>query len=61
MVKKIALNVFYNLAIIVSIIGIIWCFNNAKYPLIALFLTTGVLFGYLKVQLMREVKNTLKK
>lgn len=61
MVKKIALNVFYNLAIIVSVIGIIWCYNNGKYPVIALFVATAAFFIYLKIQLMREMKNTLKK
>jgi hypothetical protein len=61
MVKKIALNVFYNLAIIVSIIGMIWCFNNQKYLIIPLFLATAAFFIYLKVQLVREMRNTLKK
>lgn len=61
MVKKILLNVFYNLAIIVSIIGIVWCFNNGKYPVIALFVVTAALFGYLKFQLMRDVRKSLKK
>jgi len=61
MVKKIALNVFYNLAIIVSIIGAIWCFNNEKYLVIALFVATGAFFIYLKIQLMKEMRKTLKK
>lgn len=61
MVKKIALNVFYNLAIILSIVGVIWCFNNQKYLIIPLFLATAAFFTYVKIQLIREMRNTLKK
>ncbi|TDQ09417.1 DUF6358 family protein [Pedobacter metabolipauper] len=61
MKKKIALNVFYNLGIIVSICGIFWAFRNGKYPPAALFVATGGYFVYLKIQLVKEMRNLLKK
>jgi hypothetical protein len=60
MVKQIALNVFYNLGIIVSIFGIAWGYNNTKYLAIALFVVTAALFLYLKLQFVKEMRSTLK-
>jgi len=59
--KKIALNVFYNLGIILSLFGIFWAFNNGKYPLIALFVVTAGFFLYQKIQLIKSMRNTLRK
>ncbi|SMC70588.1 DUF6358 family protein [Pedobacter africanus] len=59
--KKIALNVFYNLGIIISVFGMVWGYNNAKYLAIALFVVTAAFFVYLKVQLVKEMRNTLKR
>ncbi|MEJ2883813.1 DUF6358 family protein [Pedobacter sp. GR22-6] len=59
--KKIALNVFYNLGIIISIFGMVWAYNNAKYPVIAFFLATAGFFVYLKIQLVKEMRSSLKK
>jgi hypothetical protein len=59
--KKIALNVFYNLGIILSVFGAAWGYNNAKYLVIALFVITGALFLYLKIQLVKEMRNNFKK
>ncbi|WP_256002522.1 MULTISPECIES: DUF6358 family protein [Pedobacter] len=61
MVKKIALNVFYTLAIIICIIGIVWCVSNNQYPYIAAFIGFAVFFGYLKLKLFKEMRNLLKK
>lgn len=59
--KKIALNVFYNLGLIVSIFGAVWAFNNTKYLAIVLFVATAAFFLYLKLQLIKEMRNALKK
>lgn len=59
--KKIALNVFYNLGLIVSIFGAVWAFNNTKYLVIVLFVATAVFFLYLKLQLIKEMRSALKK
>jgi len=58
--KKIAINVFYNLGIIVSIFGITWGYNNSKYLAIGLFVLTGAFFLYLKLQLMKETRNEFR-
>jgi hypothetical protein len=59
--KKIALNVFYNLGVILSFLGIVWGFNNHKYLIIGIFLLTGAFFVYLKIQLIKEMRSSLKK
>lgn len=61
MVKKIALNVFYNLGVIMSFFGIVWGFNNTKYPVVALFVLTGAFFLYLKIQMVKEMRSSFKK
>ena len=58
--KKIALNVFYNLGIIVSVFGIVWGYNNTKYLAVTLFVVTAAFFLYLKLQLVKEMRNNLK-
>ncbi len=54
--KKIALNIFYTLGLILSFLGIIWSFQNAQYLLLVILLAVGIFFGYLKVQLSKEVR-----
>ncbi|TCD03251.1 DUF6358 family protein [Pedobacter psychroterrae] len=61
MIKKIAINVFYNLGIILSLFGIFWSFENGKYPLIALFVVTAGFFLYLKIRLVKETRNMFRK
>ncbi|WP_090785685.1 DUF6358 family protein [Pedobacter sp. ok626] len=58
--KKIALNVFYNLGIILSIFGMVWGYNNKQYLVIGLFVITAAFFLYLKLQLIKEMRNSLK-
>lgn len=59
--KKIALNVFYNLGIILCIFGTVWGYNNQNYPVIVGFLAAAALFLYLKIKLIKGLKDTLKK
>ena len=59
--KKIALNVFYNLGVILSGYGVFWAFNNQKYLIVALFVATAGFFLYQKLQLMKEMRSNLKK
>lgn len=59
--KKIALNVFYNLGLILSIFGAVWGFNNANYLVLVLFVATGAFFVYVKLQLMKDMRANLKK
>ncbi|QIL39325.1 hypothetical protein G7074_08570 [Pedobacter sp. HDW13] len=58
--KKFALNIFYNLAIILSIFGLVWCYNNAKYlPAGFLVGVTCCLF-YFKYQLTKDIRKSFK-
>lgn len=60
MKKKIALNVFYNLGVILSICGIFWAIKNANYLGVAIFVATTGFFMYLKIQLIKDLRDTLK-
>lgn len=59
--KKIALNVFYNLGVILSIFGAVWGYNNKNYIVILAFVALGALFLYLKIRLIKGLKDTLRK
>ena len=54
--KKIALNVLFNLGIILSIFGMGWSFNNNSPLVVAFFAATFVAFIYVKVQLLKTLK-----
>ena len=60
MKRKIALNVFYNLGLIVSICGIFWAFQNQSYLVAALFVATAAFFLYVKIQLIKDIRGSLK-
>ncbi|MGY4383449.1 threonine/homoserine/homoserine lactone efflux protein [Pedobacter sp. UYP24] len=60
MKKQIALNVFYNLGLIVSVCGLFWAFKNNNYLIMALFVAASAFFLYLKIQLIKDVRSTLK-
>lgn len=60
MKKKIFLNAFYNLAMILCIIGAFWAYEN-KSPLIAVFLVAVLgAFLFFKVKLIKELKKDFK-
>ncbi|WP_129715565.1 DUF6358 family protein [Pedobacter sp. SYP-B3415] len=58
--KKIALNIFFTIGLILSGFGLVWSFQNEKYLLVAMFVATGVVFFYLKMQLLKEVRKSFK-
>ncbi|WP_235528467.1 DUF6358 family protein [Pedobacter sp. Leaf194] len=58
--KKFALNIFYNLGIILSIFGLIWCYNNGKYLPAAFLVGTAACLFYFKIQLMKEIRKSYK-
>jgi hypothetical protein len=60
MKRKIALNVFYNLGLIISVFGIFWSVQNSYYLATALFVATAAFFLYIKIQLIKDLRNTLK-
>jgi hypothetical protein len=59
--KKIFLNVVFNLGIILSIFGIGWSYNNNSPLVVAFFAATLVAFIYVKIQLLKTVRNEVKK
>lgn len=60
MKKRIALNTFYTLGIVVSVVGIKWAYENANYPIVAFLVASGLFFLYLKIKITKEVRAELK-
>lgn len=60
MKKKIALNTFYTIGIVISVIGLKWAFQNANYPIAGLLIATGLFFIYLKINIVKEVRAGIK-
>jgi len=60
MKKRIVLNTFYTIGIIVSIVGIKWALQNVNYPVVALLIATAIFFLYLKINIVKEVRTDLK-
>jgi len=61
MKKKIFLNAFYNLALILCIIGAFWAYEN-KSPLIAIFLVAAMAaFLFFKIKLIKELNREFRK
>lgn len=60
MKKKIFLNAFYNLALILCIIGAFWAYEN-KSPLISIFLIAVMAaFLFFKIKLIKELNRELR-
>ena len=60
MKKKIVLNTFYTLGIVISVVGLKWAFQNANYPIVALLVATALFFLYLKINIVKEVRTDIK-
>lgn len=60
MKKRIVLNAFYTIGIVISVVGIKWAYQNANYPIVALLVATGIFFLYLKINIVKEVKTDLR-
>ncbi|MES2651015.1 MAG: DUF6358 family protein [Bacteroidota bacterium] len=54
--KKIALNVFYNLALILSVVGMGWAFKNESLLIVAFFGATFTAILYFKIQLIKTFR-----
>ena len=60
MKKKIFLNAFYNLALILCILGAFWAYENNS-PLVAVFLVAMLAaFLFFKVKLIKELNKEFK-
>ena len=60
MKKQIAMNVFYTLGIIVSVLGIKWGFENNQQVAGGFFIVTTIFFLYLKIKLTRDFRKALR-
>jgi hypothetical protein len=59
--KKIAINVFYNLGLILSIFGMGWAFQNNSLLIVAFFGATFAAFLFFKIQLVKDFRKDIKK
>jgi len=60
MKKSIALNIFYTIGIIISVIGLKWAFQNDNYPIVAVLIASAIFFFYLKIKLIKDVRRSIK-
>ncbi|MCD0487412.1 DUF6358 family protein [Pedobacter sp. MC2016-14] len=60
MKKKIALNVFFYIGMIVSVVGLKKGLENDNYPVVALFVATAIFFIYLKIRLIKDLQQSIK-
>ncbi len=61
MIKKILLNVTYNLAILLFIFFLIWSIRHERYLFSAASVFMIVVVVFLKIRLVKEVKTLAKK
>ncbi|WP_410220318.1 DUF6358 family protein [Pedobacter sp.] len=61
MKQKIFLNVFYNIAIICSIVGANWAYKNNSPLIVVFFAVMLIAFIYFKFRLAKQIRNDLKK
>ncbi|MGX5688554.1 DUF6358 family protein [Arcticibacter tournemirensis] len=61
MVKKVLLNVIYNLAIVILIFCLFWSINRSFYMLSAAVVFLIALIAFLKIRLIKEVKKAGRK
>ncbi|MEJ5993690.1 DUF6358 family protein [Pedobacter sp. Du54] len=54
--KKLALNVFYNLLLIFSVLGMGWAFKNDSLLIVAFFAATFTAILYFKIQLVKNFR-----
>lgn len=59
--KKILLNVFYNIGIILCAWGIYYGYTTTQYLISVIFLAAGAFFVFQKIRLLKEVKGSMKK
>ncbi len=61
MFKKIAINVFFNVGLILSVMGIGWSVKNDQWFVLIFCGTTFVTFLWFKMQFMKKLRNELRK
>ena len=57
---KIALNTFYTIGIVISVVGLKWAYTAHNFPIVGLLVITALFFLYLKVKIVKEVRTGIK-
>jgi len=60
MKRNIIFNAFYTIGIVVSIVGLKWAYTAQNYPVMGVLVATALLFLYLKINIVKEVRNGIK-
>lgn len=60
MKKKIFLNAFYNLALILSIVGGFWAYENKSPLIVVFFAAVFAAFLFFKIRLIKELNKGFK-
>lgn len=61
MLKKILINIFLNVAIIVMVLCLVWAFKNRYYLYVFAGLPPFAMLIYLKFRLVKTVRNITRK
>ena len=61
MLKKVLLNVFYNIAIFTMVLSFFWGINKERYSIVLFSVFVLALFIFLKLRLIKEVKAVTRK
>jgi len=59
--KKIAINVAYNLLMILSVFGMFWAYNNKSILIVVFFGAVFAAVLFFKIQLLKDVRREIKK
>ncbi len=54
--KKIALNVFYTLCLVMCFLGMVWAYKNNSYLIVLFFASAFATFLFFKIQLLKDFK-----
>ena len=60
MLKKVLLNVFYNIAIFTMGLCLFWGINKDRYSIVAMAVFALALFVFLKLRLIKEIRQYTK-
>lgn len=58
---KLILNILINIGIFVLFLSLLWAFNHQQYALLAGIVFTLCLFAFLKIRMIKSVKELTKK
>ena len=61
MLKKILLNVFYNIAIFTMGLCLFWGINKERYSIVIMAVFAVAIFIFFKLRLIKEIKQATKK